>query len=188
MSICPTSRCRPISPRAWRCCARCRPRCRSIASTAIAAVGTDKAARGRVLHGGRRAAAAGRSAAAAPGRRAQRQPRQCGRRRACLERPPALLRAGRSTRISRSSVPGIAVAGDGAGIAGGTAAAERGRIAAIAAVRALRPDAPLPRSQSDPPDACSARRWAAPFLDWLYRPAERSVARAATRSSAAARR
>src|SRR5207253_10595382 len=39
-----------------------------------------------------------------------------------------------------SSVPGIAVAGDGAGIAGGTAAAERGRIAGIAALRALRPD------------------------------------------------
>ncbi len=39
-----------------------------------------------------------------------------------------------------SSVPGIAVAGDGAGIAGGTAAAERGRLAAIAAVRALKPD------------------------------------------------
>src|SRR5213076_660354 len=43
-----------------------------------------------------------------------------------------------------SSVPGIAVAGDGAGIAGGTAAAERGRIAAIAAIRALKPNADVP--------------------------------------------
>src|SRR4029077_14234934 len=46
-----------------------------------------------------------------------------------------------------SSVPGIAVAGDGAGIAGGTAAAERGRIAAIAAVRALKPEATVPDPQ-----------------------------------------
>ena len=44
-------------------------------------------------------------------------------------------------------VPGIAVAGDGAGIAGGTAAAERGRIAAIAAVRALKPGAAVPDPQ-----------------------------------------
>src|SRR5262249_58597646 len=36
-----------------------------------------------------------------------------------------------------TSVPGIAVAGDGAGIAGGTAAAERGRIAGVAAVEAV---------------------------------------------------
>jgi bacterioferritin-associated ferredoxin len=36
-----------------------------------------------------------------------------------------------------SSVPGIAVAGDGAGIGGALAAAERGRLAGLAAVRAL---------------------------------------------------
>ena len=60
-----------------------------------------------------------------------------------------------------SSVPGIAVAGDGAGIAGGTAAAERGRIAAIAAVRALKPEASCPIRRRCG-SACSARRWAAP--------------------------
>ena len=60
-----------------------------------------------------------------------------------------------------SSVPGIAVAGDGAGIAGGTAAAERGRIAAIAAVRALKPEAAVPDPQAVR-QRCSARRWAAP--------------------------
>src|SRR5579883_877053 len=37
-----------------------------------------------------------------------------------------------------SSVPGIAIAGDSAVIGGGTAAAERGRIAAAAAIRALK--------------------------------------------------
>ena len=70
-----------------------------------------------------------------------------------------------------SSVPGIAVAGDGAGIAGGTAAAERGRIAAIAAVRALRADADLPDSQPVRQRLQREERGRA-FLDWLNRPAE----------------
>jgi NADPH-dependent 2,4-dienoyl-CoA reductase/sulfur reductase-like enzyme len=68
-----------------------------------------------------------------------------------------------------SSVPGIAVAGDGAGIAGGTAAAERGRIAAIAAVRALRPDAKV----ADPQTArqrLQREEMGRAFLDELYRP------------------
>ena len=70
-----------------------------------------------------------------------------------------------------SSVPGIAVAGDGAGIAGGTAAAERGRIAAIAAVRALRPDARLPDPQSVR-QRLQREEMGRAFLDWLYRPAD----------------
>jgi len=70
-----------------------------------------------------------------------------------------------------SSVPGIAVAGDGAGIAGGTAAAERGRLAAIAAVRALKPDARLPDPQSVRRRLQREERGRA-FLDWLNRPAE----------------
>jgi NADPH-dependent 2,4-dienoyl-CoA reductase/sulfur reductase-like enzyme len=68
-----------------------------------------------------------------------------------------------------SSVPGIAVAGDGAGIAGGTAAAERGRIAAIAAVRALKPDAKI----ADPQTArqrLQREEMGRAFLDELYRP------------------
>jgi len=70
-----------------------------------------------------------------------------------------------------SSVPGIAVAGDGAGIAGGTAAAERGRIAAIAAVRALKPEAPVPDSQALR-QALVREEMGRAFLDWLYRPTE----------------
>ncbi len=71
-----------------------------------------------------------------------------------------------------SSVPGIAVAGDGAGIAGGTAAAERGRIAAIAAVRALRPDASVPDTQAIR-QKLQREEMGRAFLDWLNRPADR---------------
>ena len=69
----------------------------------------------------------------------------------------------------QSSVPGIAVAGDGAGIAGGTAAAERGRIAAIAAVRAVAPQVSVP----DPQGArqrLQREEIGRTFLDVLYRP------------------
>jgi NADPH-dependent 2,4-dienoyl-CoA reductase/sulfur reductase-like enzyme len=67
-------------------------------------------------------------------------------------------------------VPGIAVAGDGAGIAGGTAAAERGRIAAIAAVRALKPGAALPPVQTIR-QKLSREEMGRAFLDTLYQPA-----------------
>jgi NADPH-dependent 2,4-dienoyl-CoA reductase/sulfur reductase-like enzyme len=70
-----------------------------------------------------------------------------------------------------SSVPGIAVAGDGAGIAGGTAAAERGRIAAIAAVHALRPSASVPDPQSVR-QRLQREELGRGFLDALYRPAD----------------
>ena len=71
----------------------------------------------------------------------------------------------------QSSVPGIAVAGDGAGIAGGTAAVERGRIAAIAAVRALKPQATTPDPQSIR-QQLQREEMGRAFLDELYRPAE----------------
>jgi NADPH-dependent 2,4-dienoyl-CoA reductase/sulfur reductase-like enzyme len=71
-----------------------------------------------------------------------------------------------------SSVPGIAVAGDGASIAGGTAAAERGRIAAIAAVRALKPEATVPDPQTVR-QRLQREELGRAFLDWLNRPAER---------------
>ena len=67
-----------------------------------------------------------------------------------------------------SSVPGISVAGDGAGIAGGTAAAERGRIAAIAAVRALRPEAAAPDTQAIR-QKLQREEMGRAFLDCLYR-------------------
>jgi len=70
-----------------------------------------------------------------------------------------------------SSVPGIAVAGDGAGIAGGTAAAERGRIAAIAAVRALKPEAAVPDPQAVR-QRLQREEMGRAFLDWLNRPAD----------------
>jgi NADPH-dependent 2,4-dienoyl-CoA reductase/sulfur reductase-like enzyme len=71
-----------------------------------------------------------------------------------------------------SSVPGISVAGDGASIAGGTAAAERGRIAAIAAVRALKPEATVPDPQTVR-QRLQREELGRAFLDWLNRPAER---------------
>jgi thioredoxin reductase/bacterioferritin-associated ferredoxin len=67
-----------------------------------------------------------------------------------------------------SAIDGIAIAGDGAGIAGAEAAAARGEVAGIAAVRALGRTAP---------DAAASRRVLARyargrrFLDVLYRPA-----------------
>jgi thioredoxin reductase/bacterioferritin-associated ferredoxin len=73
-------------------------------------------------------------------------------------------------RDGTTSVAGIAIAGDGAGIAGAWAAEERGRIAAIAAVRALAPAATVP-------DIEAVRRVLArqergrTFLDALYQPA-----------------
>jgi thioredoxin reductase len=69
-----------------------------------------------------------------------------------------------------TSLDGIAIAGDGAGIGGAEAAAERGRLAALAAVRALKPGVAAP-------DEAAMRRALARyergrrFLDLLYRPA-----------------
>jgi len=71
-----------------------------------------------------------------------------------------------------TAVPGISIAGDGAGIAGAEAAAARGMLAGIAAVRALRPGAPVLA------DAAATRAWLArfmrgrAFLDAYYRPSE----------------
>ena len=70
-----------------------------------------------------------------------------------------------------TSVSGLAVAGDGAGIAGGTAAAERGRIAAIVAVRALKPEAALPDLQLIR-QKLQRESMGRAFLDWLNRPAD----------------
>jgi thioredoxin reductase len=71
-----------------------------------------------------------------------------------------------------STIPGIAIAGDGAGIAGAEAAAARGMLAALAAVRALRPGV-----QALAPEATVRARLARfmqgrAFLDTYYRPAE----------------
>lgn len=71
-----------------------------------------------------------------------------------------------------SSVPGIAIAGDGAGIGGANAAVVRGRIAARAAVEALAPAAAaakLPAMATLRADLARAERGRV-FLDTLFRP------------------
>jgi octopine oxidase subunit A len=73
-----------------------------------------------------------------------------------------------------TSVPGISVAGDGAGIAGAEAAAERGRIAALGVAHRLsKIDAVRRDREAVAPHATLARfiRGRA-FLDTLYRPAK----------------
>lgn len=68
-----------------------------------------------------------------------------------------------------SSVKGVYVAGDGAGIGGAEAAAERGRLAAAAVVRALRPGAA--HADVAPIRAALARALRGrAFLDALFRP------------------
>jgi len=71
-----------------------------------------------------------------------------------------------------SSVPGIAVAGDGAGIGGALAAAERGRLAGLAAVRALAADRAPGAAETDAARRAlrRAERGRA-FLDILFAPA-----------------
>jgi bacterioferritin-associated ferredoxin len=70
-----------------------------------------------------------------------------------------------------TSIDGNAKAGDGAGIAGGWAAADRGRLAGLAAVRAIDPHrARLPDELAIRRDLDLALRGRA-FIDQLYRPA-----------------
>ena len=72
-----------------------------------------------------------------------------------------------------SSIPGIGIAGDGAGIAGAEAAESAGRIAALAALHALGAiDAPARDTRSIPHRRARARAHAGrAFLDALYLPA-----------------
>ncbi|HEY4250268.1 MAG TPA: FAD-dependent oxidoreductase [Roseomonas sp.] len=72
-----------------------------------------------------------------------------------------------------SSIPGIALAGDGAGIAGAEAAGLRGRIAALAALRALGAIDAAARDARAAPLRRDLARWSRgrPFLDTLYKPA-----------------
>lgn len=70
-----------------------------------------------------------------------------------------------------SSVSGIYVAGDGAGIGGAEAAAERGRLAAIAAIRELKPDVDGLPEPSAIENALSQALLGRRFLDLLFQPA-----------------
>ncbi|WP_315736980.1 MULTISPECIES: NAD(P)/FAD-dependent oxidoreductase [unclassified Bradyrhizobium] len=67
-----------------------------------------------------------------------------------------------------SSIPGIAIAGDGAGIGGAQAALWRGRIAAASAIKALRPQAKVLDYSAQLKRAERGRV----FLDVLFQPAE----------------
>ncbi len=138
---------------------------------ALEAVGSGKLERGALSARGGTSALPADLAAAAPGRRAQRQPRPRGRRRRTNGTTRQLCFQPVLDADFGSSVPGIAVAGDGAGIAGGTAAAERGRLAAIAAVRALKPEASVPDPQIVR-QRLQREEMGRAFLDWLNRPAE----------------
>lgn len=70
-----------------------------------------------------------------------------------------------------ASVEGIAIAGDGAGIAGAEAAEWRGRLAAMAAARALGRSVPN-AEEAHARDALARCLRGRPFLDALYRPAK----------------
>jgi bacterioferritin-associated ferredoxin len=69
-----------------------------------------------------------------------------------------------------TNVPGLAIAGDGAGIAGAEAAEARGRLAAIAAIRSL--GAQLPPAEEEKAARASLRRFkrGRAFLDLIFRP------------------
>jgi len=75
-------------------------------------------------------------------------------------------------RDGTTSVPGIAIAGDGGGIAGASAAEDRGRIAGIAAVRALAPAAAVPDIDAVRKALARHQRGRA-FVDTLYQPPRR---------------
>ena len=70
-----------------------------------------------------------------------------------------------------TAIPGVAIAGDGAGIAGAEAAQARGMLAGLAAVRAIRPNAPE-LAETDAVRARLARFIPGrEFLDTYYKPA-----------------
>ncbi|MGE5095909.1 MAG: NAD(P)/FAD-dependent oxidoreductase [Betaproteobacteria bacterium] len=74
-------------------------------------------------------------------------------------------------RDGETSVPGISIAGDGAGIGGGQAAAWRGVIIAMAAIRAVRPGSKFP-AEKLAYTALERFMRGRRFLDRLYRPAK----------------
>jgi thioredoxin reductase/bacterioferritin-associated ferredoxin len=74
-----------------------------------------------------------------------------------------------------SNVPGLAIAGDGAGIAGAEAAQARGRLAAFGAIRALEPQARMmqaPMIEEEKTARALLQRYqrGRAFLDCLFRP------------------
>jgi len=70
-----------------------------------------------------------------------------------------------------SDVAGLALAGDGAGIAGAEAAEARGRLAAIAAIRSLKGEPSLAEEEKAARRSLARFERGRAFLDLLYRPA-----------------
>jgi thioredoxin reductase/bacterioferritin-associated ferredoxin len=70
-----------------------------------------------------------------------------------------------------TAIEGIAITGDGGGIGGAEAAAEEGRLAAVAAIRALKPAAELGETEAAARRGLAHWRRGRRFLDALYRPA-----------------
>ena len=70
-----------------------------------------------------------------------------------------------------TNVPDLAIAGDAGGIAGAEAAEARGRLAAIAAIRVLKPELPLAADEAAARAQLRRFRPGRAFLDLLYRPA-----------------
>ncbi|MBV8753916.1 MAG: FAD-dependent oxidoreductase [Hyphomicrobiales bacterium] len=70
-----------------------------------------------------------------------------------------------------TAISGIAIAGDGAGIAGAEAAQARGMLAGLAAVRALRPDAPVLAETEAVRGRLARFTRGRAFLDAYYKPA-----------------
>jgi bacterioferritin-associated ferredoxin len=87
----------------------------------------------------------------------------------------------RTDTWGRTTVPGVLLAGDGAGIGGAEAAALGGRIAALAALAELGAVSEKERDARAAPLRAERARWlrGRPFLDALYRPAPRFRAAAA---------
>lgn len=79
----------------------------------------------------------------------------------------------RTDEWGRTTVPGVLLAGDGAGIGGAEAAASGGRIAALAALAELGAITDDERDEAAAPLQAERARWlrGRPFLDLLYRPA-----------------
>jgi thioredoxin reductase/bacterioferritin-associated ferredoxin len=70
-----------------------------------------------------------------------------------------------------TTVPHIAVAGDGASIAGAEAAEARGRLAAVAAIRALKREFPVSAEERAARESLDRYERGRAFLDRLYQPA-----------------
>lgn len=79
----------------------------------------------------------------------------------------------RTDEWGETSLPGIAIAGDTAGIGGAEAAEASGRLAALEALRALGALDMAGRDAAAPPHVAARTRWlrGRPFLDALYLPA-----------------